>query len=187
MVGCIIHKMGTEEVLRKIKSHEGVRGAFVIDDSVRTMIETEESGIRTSGGFVYENLGMDRSRGMDTQVCVFSDGFITNPDSPMIVMMDEAGDIYGHNVPKNRGLSSAAVRNGAVWMADDFVIYPDRIPKSEPRFVVLPHPVDFLDLETTSYNPAFSTDRLLKQRFGFGGRGDLTTTIVAFNSGAQTF
>ncbi len=179
--------MGTEEVLKKIKSHEGVRDAFVIDDSVRAMIETEESEIRTSGGFAYENLGIDRSRGMDTQVCVFSDGFITNPDGPMVVMMDDAGDIYGHSVPRNGGLSSAAVRQGAVWMADDFVIYPDRIPKSEPRFVVLPHPVDFLDMETTSYNPAFSTDCLLKQRFGFVGRGDLTTTIVAFNSGTQTF
>ena len=53
--------------------------------------------------------------------------------------------------------------------------------------MVLPRSVDFLETETTSYNPALSTDGLLKERFGFGGRGDLTTTIVAFNSGAQTF
>ena len=95
--------------------------------------------------------------------------------------------IYGHDVPRKCKLSSSAVRNGAIWISDDFVVYPDIIPKSEPKFVVLPRSVDFLETETTSYNPALSTDGLLKERFGFGGRGDLTTTIVAFNSGAQTF
>ena len=179
--------MGTEEVLEKIRSRDGVLDAFVIDEDVLSMIEGEESNIRTSGGLVYENLGIDRSKEMDTHVCVFSKGFITDPKGPMIVMTDDTGAIYGHNVPRKCKLSSSAVRNGAVWISDDFVVYPDIIPKSEPKFVVLPRSVDFLETETTSYNPALSTDGLLKERFGFGGREDLTTTIVAFNSGAQTF
>ena len=179
--------MGTEEVLKKIRSRDGVLDAFVIDEDVLSMIEGEESNIRTSGGLVYENLGIDRSKEMDTHVCVFSKGFITDPKGPMVVMTDDTGAIYGHNVPRKCKLSSSAVRNGAVWISDDFVVYPDIIPKSEPKFVVLPRSVDFLETETTSYNPALSTDGLLKERFGFGCRGDLTTTIVAFNSGAQTF
>ena len=179
--------MGTEEVLKKIRSRDGVLDAFVIDEDVLSMIEGEESNIRTSGGLVYENLGIDRSKEMDTHVCVFSKGFITDPKGPMVVMTDDTGAIYGHNVPRKCKLSSSAVRNGAVWISDDFVVYPDIIPKSEPKFVVLPRNVDFLETETTSYNPALSTDGLLKEMFGFGGRGDLTTTIVAFNSGAQTF
>ena len=179
--------MGTQEILRKIRSRDGVLDAFVIDEDVLSMIEGEESNIRTSGGLVYENLGIDRSKEMDTHVCVFSKGFITDPKGPMVVMTDDTGVIYGHDVPRKCKLSSSAVRNGAVWISDDFVVYPDIIPKSEPKFVVLPRSVDFLETETTSYNPALSTDGLLKERFGFGGRGDLTTTIVAFNSGAQTF
>ena len=179
--------MGTEEVLKKIRSRDGVLDAFVIDEDVLSMIEGEESNIRTSGGLVYENLGIDRSKEMDTHVCVFSKGFITDPKGPMVVMTDDTGAIYGHDVPRKCKLSSSAVRNGAVWISDDFVVYPDIIPKSEPKFVVLPRSVDFLETETTSYNPALSTDGLLKERFAFGGRGDLTTTIVAFNSGAQTF
>lgn len=179
--------MGTEEVLKKIRSRDGVLDAFVIDEDVLSMIEGEESNIRTSGGLVYENLGIDRSKEMDTHVCVFSKGFITDPKGPMVIMTDDTGTIYGHDVPRKCKLSSSAVRNGAVWISDDFVVYPDIIPKSEPKFVVLPRSVDFLETETTSYNPALSTDGLLKERFGFGGRGDLTTTIVAFNSGAQTF
>lgn len=179
--------MGTEEVLRKLKSREGVLDAFVIDGDTRSMIECEESSIRTSGGLVYENLGMDRSRGMDTHVCVFSKGFITEPGGPLVVMTDDTGTIYGHNVPRKCKLSSFTVRSGAVWISDDFVVYPDIIPRCEPKFVVLPYKLDFLGTDTTSYNPALSTDCLLKERFGFGGRGDLTTTIVSFNSGAQMF
>ncbi len=174
--------MGTEEVLRKLKSRRGVLDAFVIDGDTRSMIEREESGIRASGGLVYENLGIDRSRGMDTHVCVFSEGFITEPRGPLVVMTDDAGTIYGHNVPMKCKLSSSAVRNGAVWISDDFVVYPDRVPRREPKFVVLPCRLDFLGTDATSYNPALSTDGLLKERFGFGGRGDLMTTIVSFNS-----
>lgn len=63
--------MGTEEVLKKIRSRDGVLDAFVIDEDVLSMIEGEESNIRTSGGLVYENLGIDRSKEMDT-MCVSS-------------------------------------------------------------------------------------------------------------------
>lgn len=76
--------MGTEEVLKKIRSRDGVLDAFVIDEDVLSMIEGEESNIRTSGGLVYENLGIDRSKEMDTHVCVFSKGFITDPKGPMV-------------------------------------------------------------------------------------------------------
>ena len=80
--------MGTEEVLKKIRSRDGVLDAFVIDEDVLSMIEGEESNIRTSGGLVYENLGIDRSKEMDTHVCVFSKGFITDPKGPMAVQPD---------------------------------------------------------------------------------------------------
>ena len=102
--------MGTEEVLKKIRSRDGVLDAFVIDEDVLSMIEGEESNIRTSGGLVYENLGIDRSKEMDTHVCVFSKGFITDPKGPMVVMTDDTGAIYGHDVPRKCKLSSSAVR-----------------------------------------------------------------------------
>lgn len=60
------------------------------------------------------------------------------------------------------------------------------MPKSDPHFVLVPH--SFLDLgetegvkDVTAYNPAMTTDEILKMEYGFPLMKRTTSTIISMN------
>lgn len=174
--------MGYGKILSKILSQPTVTAAFVIDGETALRIEYEESRIKVTGGFTYENQAVEEGRHADLEVCVFSEGFLSDPDDVTLVMEDSAGQICGHDVPKFAH-ASKIVREGAVWVSSDFVVYPDVKLVSEPKFVLMAKHVNFLGPEegvsrATCFNPALSTDRLLRKRFGYAGDSKVVSTVL---------
>ena len=175
--------MQFNKALNKILAQEGVHDVFVMDGPTSIRMELEES--KNAGfGCAYENRGLVESRSRDIKVCVFSDGFLETPTEMTSVMVDKTGEIYGHDVP--HAMPRSKVRDGGVWVTSTFVMYPDIIPKSELKFVVIPHGLSFLGepegvKDVIAYNPSRGADLYLKEAFGFQGPAKAMSTIIAMN------
>ena len=175
--------MQFNKALNKILAQEGVYDVFVMDGAASVRMELEESK-NTGLGCKYENRGLVESRNRDLRVCVFSEGFLETPTEMMTVMTDDTGEIYGHDVPY--AMSRSKIRDGGVWVTSTFVMYPDIIPKSELRFVVIPHGLKFLGeqegvKDVIAYNPSRGADLYLREAFGFKGPANTMSTIIAMN------
>ncbi len=175
--------MQFNRALNKILAQEGVYDVFIMDANVSIRMELEES---KNGGFgcIYENRGLVESRSRDLKVCVFSEGFLETPTEMMSVMTDSTGTIYGHDVPHS--MPRSKVRDGGVWVTSTFVMYPDIIPKSELKFVVVPHSLSFIGenegvKDVIAYNPSRGADLYLRKTFGFEGPAKAMSTIIAMN------
>lgn len=120
---------------------KGVLGAYVLDARAQEELAAAEAKVRGAEGLTYENRALTASRRKEVQICVFTQGFIEEPREILVELVDRAGHILGHDVPPALAHQSFP---GAVWIADDFVVYPEPIPTEEPRLVVLPHRVSFL-------------------------------------------
>jgi len=130
-----------DRALAKIKSMRGVLGAYILDAGAQAKMVDSEAQIHCVEGMVYENRALNAARQKNLQICVFTQGFIEEPREILIELVDGAGHILGHDVPP-----ALAHYNfpGAVWISDDFVVYPEPIPAEEPKLVLLPHRVNFL-------------------------------------------
>ena len=175
--------MQFNKALNKILAQDGVHDVFVMDGATSIRMELEESK-NIEFGCGYENRGLVESRTRDLKVCVFSDGFLEAPTEMTSVMVDCTGEVYGHDVPHS--MPRSKVRDGGVWVTSTFVMYPDVIPKSELRFVVIPHGLTFLGeqegvKDVIAYNPSRGADHYLREAFGFKGPANTMSTIIAMN------
>lgn len=175
--------MSLEQVLSKLKENPRVIGAFVMKQRHRLMVEVEESRVRATGGITYENRGLENFRTKELAVCVFSRGFLESPTEIMLTLEDDEGTVCGELVP--RGMREAYNDRGGVWVTDDFVVYPEVIPTSDPHFVIVPHGMSIGEeqgvKDVSAFNPAMSTDEMLKNEFGIEQSSRITSTIMTMD------
>ncbi len=169
--------------LNKILSQDGVYDVCVLDDAAYIRVELEESK-NTGMGCKYENRALSEGRSSDLKLAVFSESFLEAPTEMMTIMTDDTGEIYGHDVPK--GMSRNKIRDGGMWVSSTYVMYPDIIPKSELRIVVVPHGLSIIGenegvKDVIAFNPSPTTDQFLKGHFDFDGPKNCMTTIVTMN------
>lgn len=175
--------MQAEDVINMLRAHKGVYDVFVMDGSTAVRMELAES---KNGGFCckYENRALNESRSMDLRLCVFSDSFLEAPTEMMTILADDSGHIFGHDVPK--GMSREKIGEEAIWVSSTYVMYAQEMPTSDLKFVVLPHSISFLEnlkgvSKVVAFNPAISTNVFLRERFGYAGPANATSTIIAVN------
>ncbi|AGI48108.1 hypothetical protein TALC_01119 [Thermoplasmatales archaeon BRNA1] len=174
--------MKEDGALQKLRSNPRVIGAYVLDRRTRLKLMLGETGITASGGIAYENKGLDGVRNSDVVFCVFSKGVIYQPTEFTLAMADSEGIVYGHDVPKM--MPRESIRDNGVWITDDFIVYPDILPKEQPKFVLYPHFFDVIGpaegIKTAAaFNPAMTTDVMLKVHFGIEGKNISSTIITA--------
>ncbi|MCQ2079050.1 MAG: hypothetical protein MJZ38_03210 [archaeon] len=175
--------MSIKQVLADISRIEGVYKVFAVDLSTALRVEIQESP-RRMWGYTHENRAREECRNRQFAVCVFSRNFIEEPTEMLSVMTDCTGEIYGHDVP--RGMSRDQVKGGAVWVSDSFVVYPELMPKSDLKWVVMPHQMHCIGEEqgvknVIAFNPSIETDLFLKRRLGYTKHEDATSTIIAMD------
>lgn len=175
--------MSVNEVLGKISEIDGVYRVFPIDLGTALRIELQESP-RRMWGYTYENPAIEELRHKQLSVCIFSENFLEHPTIMHSVMTDCTGEIYGHDVPS--GTSSDSIREGAVWVSDSFVVYPDLMPKSELKWVIKPYEMTCIGedcgvKDAIAFNPSVETDLFLKRRLGYTEHPGATSTIVSMD------
>ncbi len=89
-----------DRVLAKLRSDAKVLGAFHMKQGIRLRVEVEESRISSVCGVEYENRSLLDDRHKDIHICVFSTSFLNDPTECQVVLTDETGIIYGHDVPR---------------------------------------------------------------------------------------
>lgn len=183
IIGCIYRYMTVNRILNKILAQDGVYDVYVLDGPSMVRLEMEES---KNGGFGcrYENQALTESRIKDFKVCVFSKSFLEVPTDMMTAMVDDEGTVFGHDVPLS--MPKDKIHDGAVWATSSYVLYPNLMPKSELRFVVLSHPVSFLTESdgvtgAIAFNPSRNSDLFLRNKFGFDMSLPATSTIIAMD------
>ena len=184
IIGCICPLMSVNRILNKILAQDGVYDVFVLDGPSMVRLEIEES--KNSGlGCRYENRGLIESRTKDLRVCVFSKNFLECPTDMLTAMVDCEGTVFGHDVPMC--MPREKIHDGAVWTTSTFVVYPNSMPKSELKFVVLPHSLSFITendgaKDVVAFNPSKIADTFLRKKFGFTEAPDTAmSTIVAMD------
>lgn len=175
--------MSVNKILNKILAHEGVYDVFIMDGADMVRLELEES--KNGGlGCKYENRALMESRTRDFKVCVFSEKFLETPTEMMTMMVDDEGTVFGHDVPL--AMPRNKIHEGAVWVSSTYVMYPDLMPKSQLKFVVLPHSLSFLTgkegaSDIVAFNPSVNSNAFLREKFGFEGNSKAVTTVVAMD------
>ncbi len=169
--------------LNKILAQDGVYDVCVLDHAEYIRMELEESK-NTGMGCRYENRALAEGRTSDLKLAVFSKNVLEAPTEMMTIMTDDTGEIYGHDVPK--GMPRSKIREGGMWVSSTYVMYPDIIPKSELRIVVVPHGLSIIGedegvKDVIAFNPSPTTDMYLKEHFEYDGPADCMTTIVTMN------
>lgn len=173
--------MPVATVLDRLLSREGVHNAHIMDAATMVRMELEESKNKGTG-CRYENRALDECRKMECRICVFSDHFLEAPTEMMSVMVDDSGKIFGHDVPY--GMPRSRIQDGAVWVGSTYVVYPNAIPSSDLKFVVLPHSLSFLEQlegvkKVVAFNPSIPANNYLRDRFGYEGPVNATSTVIA--------
>ncbi len=136
--------MGTDGVLQKLRERGGVVGAYCLTEQERAALSTAERKEPAVGGMCYDNQALLASERKEAVICVFSRGFLEEPNAILVEMMDDRGRVLGHDIPRSmRG----QVFPGAIYVSDDFVVYPEPVSERAPRLVVLPQRLSFLGTE----------------------------------------
>ncbi len=176
--------MSVNRILNKILSQDGVYDVFILDGPSMVRLEMEES--KNCGlGCKYENHALTKSRTKDFKVCVFSKNFLESPTDMLTAMVDDEGTVFGHDVPMC--MPRNKIPEGAVWATSSFVVYPNSMPKSDLKFVVLPHTLSFLGeadgaANVVAFNPSRASDIFLREKFGFDSSlPNAMSTIVAMD------
>lgn len=168
--------------MNKLREDPNVIDAFMMKQNLRIKVELEESDITATAGITYENSSLPTSRRKDISICVFSKTFLEVPTTSQMVLADDEGVVCGELL--SRYMSRSVVKEkGGVWIATDFVVYPDIKITSEPHFII--KPVGYAGLgeaegvkDVIMYNPAKSTDEMLKAEYGMPQTIKITSTVL---------
>ena len=124
-------------LLSALRSMAGVVGAEPLDGDLVDEVCRIESSIRAvSGGMEVENRGILDCAAMGRHYALFCDASFPRPEQVTMQMVDELGEVIGHDVPPGmRNLFEN--RDDVVWISDGFVIYPGLIGNRDARMVML--------------------------------------------------
>jgi len=179
--------MGMEDVLAKIRSNKGVRGAFALEgENYREVMEEESSVIESSMGMPLNNRALKEVLKRKMAVGIFFDYTFEAPEDHIVMLEDGCGNMIGHDVPKCM-MDKFKDDPEIVWLCDDFAMYPCKARSEEMVFIMLPQKVGFIGADEGAKDPvllypATTTDILLRKLFGFSAsEPGIATAILGFD------
>ena len=167
-----------------VRSLDGVKYAFYLDDEILGALRKEESTIRATGNIPVDNQGFYQALNRECVICIIKSHFRPPPE-PTVVLQDGEGNIIGEEVfPWTK--KNYEGRSDVVWMFDAFVLFP-YVKASGGQFFVMP-PVSFPELnesngcsEVISCSPAPTSDKMIREYAGLPEDTKLASILVAFN------
>jgi hypothetical protein len=178
--------MTISKILEKLKSADGIVEAFVLEGDVLKTVLEEEGAVDTSIGMPMENRALEECIKKNTKVCVFCRYSFEQPTEHVMIMEDGNGNIVGHDIPigsKDDPVSDP----DAVWLSEDFVMFPGLMTADEVKVVMLPQKISTVN-ETDGAKdpmilyPAPTTDEILRKHFGIDVEDpDIASALIAFD------
>ncbi|MBP6021163.1 MAG: hypothetical protein KA502_01060 [Candidatus Methanomethylophilaceae archaeon] len=157
----------------------------ILDGDALDDLKAEEECVQATGGMEYENRALRDCFGKDAVICLFCDGFLEEPHEITIAMEDSSGNRIGHDVPKCM-MAEYETRKDAVWIASNFLVYPNIRQMSEAKVVILPQSLRLLDgiagvSDVVSFYTCTSADIMLKRRYMERYEPSMCTLIAGFD------
>lgn len=163
-----------------MRATPGVVSVRFLDPELKQQIhhyETVAESHGAAGGLMrYKNRGvwevLSRDVGL-VLVCEKDLQMLTDVDG-MLSMMDPAGQVLGEYVAPAHKEMMLREHPNAVFLSDDFVMYPDRKPEGEPYFLIDEVPVHDLDdiegvCRVTSGSMTTLSDDVVRGLLGYTG------------------
>lgn len=117
--------MEPEEVLARLRTEPGVVRVEVMPDALCGSVVREESTVTAAGGMMdVRNLGLDEVMGRSLRLVLFVDTSFEVPSGAPMRMVDSAGNLLGHQIPKG-DVPKYVGRHDVTFLSDDFVMYDD--------------------------------------------------------------
>jgi hypothetical protein len=185
--------MNRDHVIKAVKEAleaiPGVVEACYLDRGLREDVRDAESMAEENGAagglipFVNEGVWESLRRDECFMLVVRSQTLLLEPQQGVVNLVDGTGKIIGEYLTGER--RQKAREEGAIFLSDDFVIYPDSAPQGPPRFILPPLPFHELDgvsgiLDVVSSSVSGPADELVRERFGHM-REKHWTHLVGFN------
>ncbi|MDR0524016.1 MAG: hypothetical protein LBG62_06325 [Candidatus Methanoplasma sp.] len=176
---------GVEDVLSVLRSMDGVAAAFLLDGAALDAAVAEERVAGTISGMPMENRALDECVRREVRVCLFCTGAFGDAEGRVLVMEDGDGNVLGHDVIGGRG-AEADFGEDALWLSDDFVVFPGRRSAGGVRMVMLPRRVSSIGRAEGAGDPVLmypstGTDLLLKRLFRVPEGSKASSAILAFD------
>ena len=158
------------DLIEALTALDGVIAAEQLDDEAMKVVTGIETSIRTvSGGMRIENRGILDCAGMSRNYVLFCGSGFPRPEQVTMEMVDDAGEVVGHDVPPCM-VDSFRSRDDVIWMSDGFVLYPRLVCDRDVRMVMLSSRMKVSgplgEFDVRSFYPSASSAEYLLGLFG---------------------
>ena len=198
-----------EERLRSmqqlIAGLNGIAGVCPVRPEVLDRVVAQEARYEKGNFIPLSNLGVREVRERDAALALLKDNHFREPPGPTVYLVEEAGEA---NTPARAHLlevgersfrilgeevlaSRQPYREKTIFLADSFVLFPERrVAPRIPSFFLMP-PLGFPELEqrqeelgirrVISVSPSALSDQLLREACAFSPDTALATLLVGFD------
>jgi hypothetical protein len=174
------------DILDMLRSMRGTVEAFVLDDGCRERIINIERSIKSTMGIPIINKGVEECLQRKFVVCIIKRVGFRPPPEPTVMLLTDTGVVLGEEVLlpyRKRFLEN--INENFIWLADDFVVYPDRRGGTR-EFFIMP-PVSFPEVSqmgmknVVSCSPSAPSDAMLRKEHGFEDNPKLASILIGFD------
>ncbi|MFP4171092.1 MAG: hypothetical protein ACLFUV_08775 [Methanomassiliicoccales archaeon] len=174
-----------EKALNVISQMEGTVKAFFLEREVLEQLRDLEGNVRATLDIEVRNTGFEECLERQYVICVIKDHRFRLPPEPTVYLVGDDGTVMGEEiVPSNRDRLEG--REDVIYLSQEFVIYPDRKPKSG-EFFLMP-PVSFPEVEelegvenVLSCSPSALGDIVIKNRYGLEDDPQKASILIGFD------
>ena len=158
------------DLIEALTALDGVIAAEQLDDEAMKVVTGIETSIRTvSGGMRIENRGILDCAGMSRNYVLFCGSGFPRPEQVTMEMVDDAGEVVGHDVPPCM-VDAFRSRQDGLWMSDGFVLSPGLVCDRDVRMVMLSSRMKVSgplgEFDVRSFYPSASSAEYLLGLFG---------------------
>lgn len=161
---------GSPEPVEALLSMDGVIAVEPVGREVLDRVVEIETSIKcVSGGMRIDNRGILDFKDMDRVYVMFCDRTFPRPDQVTMEMVDDAGNVVGHDVPPCM-VQRFRSRDDVIWMGDGFVLYPGLVGNGDVTMVMLSSGLSIRtgegEVDARMFYPSVESAELLGTMFG---------------------